>query len=169
MSLFALDENEPKTAAEVLARARERARAKAWGSRPPAPRPPTEQVTEQVATKSGEEIPHVSQVDIGNTRPFRMLPALERNNIEPPRPRFWREELRIRIIEESCAEFDVDPEEVIRQRKRNAPHVLARRKMCYRFRTELGYSLPRIATILNLQNHTSVLWAIRKYQRIHNV
>lgn len=43
--------------------------------------------------------------------------------------------------------------------------VRARAEAAYELRTELGYSFPRIARILNLKDHTSVIYLCRKFDR----
>jgi hypothetical protein len=57
------------------------------------------------------------------------------------------------------------PPTVFRSKSRNAAYVLCRQEAAYRLKYELNFSLSQIGRLMGHRDHTTVLHAIRRYEK----
>ena len=70
-----------------------------------------------------------------------------------------------RKILSEVAEKHGMPPTVFRSKSRDATYVLCRQEAAYRLKTELSFSLSQIGRLMGHRDHTTVLHAIRRYEK----
>jgi chromosomal replication initiation ATPase DnaA len=75
---------------------------------------------------------------------------------EPPR------NYRREILLEVANKHGLSPQELL-EAKHSHKLSSARQELMWRWRHELGYSLPKIARLIGLKEHTSILYGLRCY------
>jgi chromosomal replication initiator protein len=76
---------------------------------------------------------------------------------EPPR------NYRREILREVAANRGVQPQEIL-SRDKTRRVVKVRDEVIWRWRSELGYSYPKIARHIGMRDHTSALHAVRRHE-----
>lgn len=72
------------------------------------------------------------------------------------------------IIADVCTRHGVERCELVSE-CRKAKYVNARQEAMYRIKKSTGWSLPRIGQYFGGRDHTTVLWAIRRYAQKNNM